>query len=381
MGIQEIEIKGFRSLRDVKWKPGRLNVLIGPNGSGKSNLLDAFALLQEAAWGKLSQGINRRGGMGPLLWDGKEDSFIWHLTVEQPKKPPLTYTLMVTQIGKTSNYSIAAEVLAQDNKTYMERTGRHAQILDPKGRTTTTDLDLSSDSQALLSIITGPLGSKAVNDFQKRIESWEIYHDLRVDQESSIRQPNIASFEKRLAPNGQNLVAVLHTLYSENREFKRSLDMVMRAAFGEEYEEIVIAPASDQRVQLRLRWKSLNASISATNLSDGTLRFIMLAAILSNPEPGELIAIDEPETGLHPRMFPIIAELAMDAAQRSQVILTTHSPEFLDAFRTEAPTTTVAELVDGETHLSVVNPGELERFLKEYSLGSLFTSGELEAIA
>src|SRR3954471_3401725 len=381
MGIQEIEVKGFRSLRDVQWKPGRLNVLIGQNGSGKSNLLDALALLQEAALGKLSQGINRRGGMGPLPWDGQEGSFSWHLTVEQPKKPPLTYSLMVAQIGRTNNYSIDAEVLEQDNKIYMDRTGRHARILDPRGRSITPDLDSSSDSQVLLSLITGPLGSQAVNDFQKRLESWEIYQDLRVDQESLIRQPNVTSFEKRLSPNGQNLVPVLHTRYSEDREFKRSLDMVMRAAFGEDYEEIVIAPASDQRVQLRLRWKSLNASISAANLSDGTLRFIMLATVLSNPEPGEIIAIDEPETGLHPRMFPIIAELAMDAAQRSQVILTTHSPEFLDAFRTEAPTTTVAELVDGETHLSVVDPEELARWLKEYSLGSIFSSGELEAIA
>src|SRR5579863_3564146 len=108
----------------------------------------------------------------------------------------------------------------------------------------------------------------------------------------------------------------------------------------------------------------------------------MLLAVLANPEAGSLIAIDEPETGLHPRMFPIVAEFAASAAERSTVVLTTHSPEFLDAFPEDCvPTTTVTECVDGETRLAKLNPEELKRWLKEYSLGNLFKSGELEAIS
>jgi predicted ATPase len=189
-----------------------------------------------------------------------------------------------------------------------------------------------------------------------------------------------ALFETQLSPDGQNLVAVLHTLYTGNREFKRSLDSAMYAAFGPEYDGLAIAPAADQRVQLRLSWKSLKTPQSAANLSDGTLRFLLMIAILANPEPGDLIAIDEPETGLHPRMFPIIGELAADAAERTQVIFATHSPQFLDAFRDQAPTITVAELVDGETRLSVLDGEELQPFLAHYSLGDLFVSGQLEVL-
>ena len=380
MGIQEIEIKGYRSLRDVRWKPGQLNVLIGQNGSGKSNLLDACALLQEAARGKLSEGIVHRGGMGPLLWDGQEKFLSWKLALEQPEKSPLTYFLEVRQIGQTSNYSIDFERLIDGDVAHIDRTARDAIIFDPERGHHDIHLDARTEEQPLLSIISGPFGNKVVTDLKKRVEGWEVYQDLRVDQGSIIRRPNVTSFEKRLSSNGQNLVSFLHTLYSEDRDFKQSVDMAMGAAFGSEYEEIVIAPASDQRVQLRLRWKSLDTSISAANLSDGTLRFLMLVTILSNPEPGEVIAIDEPETGLHPRMFPILAELALDAAERSQVILTTHSPEFLNAFRTEAPTTTVAEWEDGETRLSIVDGDDLRRFLTHYSLGDLFTSGELQAL-
>src|SRR6185369_4743105 len=210
---------------------------------------------------------------------------------------------------------------------------------------------------------------------------WSIYQDLRVDRESPIRQASVARFEKRIDSDGQNLVPVLHTLYSEDRSFKNTVDAALRAAFGGDYEELSFPPAADQRVQLRLRWRSLQSGQPAANLSDGTLRFLLLVAILANPDPGDLIAIDEPETGLHPSMFPILAELAAEAAERTQVIFTTHSPQFLDAFRDEPPTTTVAEWVEGETRLSTIDGEELKRWLESYSLGSLFRSGSLEGLA
>jgi predicted ATPase len=99
---------------------------------------------------------------------------------------------------------------------------------------------------------------------------------------------------------------------------------------------------------------------------------------LASPSPAPIIAIDEPETGLHPAMLPIVAEYAADAATRSQVILTTHSPQFLDAFREVSPTTTVAKWENGETTLHTLSDDKLKYWLKEYSLGTLFRSGELE---
>ena len=369
MGIQELKIKGFRSLRDVRWTPGKLNVLIGPNGSGKSNLLDACALLQEAARGRLAQGIIGRGGIAPLLWDGQEKFISWKLTVKQQDKPLLRYFLEARQLGTTSNYSIDFENLTGDSVSYIDRTGGNAIILDSE-RGHVSYPDSIPDYQTLLSLWAGPFGSPSVRTFQKMVDNWGIYHDLRVDRDSEMRQAPITRFEQRVAPDGQNLVAVLHTLYTGDREFKRSVDAAMYAAFGADYEGLAIAPAADQRVQLRLNWKSLKTPQSAANLSDGTLRFILLVAILANPDPGDLIAIDEPETGLHPGMLPLVAELASEAAQRTQVIFTTHSPLFLDAFRDEPPTTTVAQWIDGETRLAVVDGEELQRWLAATVWGS-----------
>jgi predicted ATPase len=111
------------------------------------------------------------------------------------------------------------------------------------------------------------------------------------------------------------------------------------------------------------------------------LRFLFLLTVLSSPDPAPLIAIDEPETGLHPSMLPIVAEYAVEAARRTQVVLTTHSPPFLDAFGAVVPSTTVVKWNEGETELKQIAGDELERWLKEYSLGALHRSGELEAMA
>jgi len=379
MEIKELEVKGFRSLRQVRWTPGKLNVVIGRNGSGKSNLLDACALLREAALGRLQDAIVDRGGIFPLLWDGQGQCMAFDLSLGRAKEGMLAYHLDLRQLGSTSNYSIERERLSEGERSHIDRTAGSSLVLDPKqGYVSYPDPVLQN--QTLLSLLANPFGNPAARTFQGSLENWSIFSDLRVDQESLIRQDTVARYTKRINPDGQNLVSVLHTLYAEDRRFKSTVDDAMSAAFGPEYEEIVIAPAADQRVQLRIRWRSLKTPQSAASLSDGILRFLLLVAILANPEAGDLIAIDEPENFLHPRMLPLIADLAMEAAERTQVIFTTHSPQFLDAFGDKPPTTTVADCVDGETGLRMLDGNELNRWLAHYSLGSLYLSGELEGI-
>jgi predicted ATPase len=216
--------------------------------------------------------------------------------------------------------------------------------------------------------------------FSRELASWAIYHDLHVHRDAIIRQAAVARVEKQVEPDGQNLIPVLHTLYTDDRDFKKDINTAMRAAFGDDFDELVFPPAADQRIQLRIRWKSLKREQSAADLSDGTLRFLLLLTILASPSPPPLIAIDEPETGLHPSMFPIIAEYAVDATSRTQVIFTTHSPQFLDAFIDTKPTTTVAKWENGETALKVLEGEQLDYWLREYTLGALFRSGELEGM-
>jgi len=396
MGIQKLHIKGFRSLRDVEWEPGNLNIVIGPNCSGKSNLLRALALVQESASGGLPQAVLRQGGIGPLLWDASVTELSWRVRTDpvgsghDKIRDALTYSVSLRQLGKTSAYRVDQELLGNYYRfeagekpqpfKFLERDAWHAVTFDPEERALAAHEGSVPDDQALLSMLSGPFGNPVVVAFRDSLVSWSIYHDLHVDQQAPIRQAAVARSERRIAADGQNLIPVLHTLYTEDREFKKSLDGAMRAAFGNDFEELVFPPAADQRIQLRVRWRSLKTAQSAADLPDGTIRFLLLLGILASPKPGDLIAVDEPEIGLHPSMFPIVAEFAAEAAQRAQVVLTTHSPQFLDAFGKNVPTTTVMQWVDGETRATVVDGQELQRWLQEYSLGSLFRSGELEGM-
>ena len=397
MGIQQVSIQGFRSFRSVDWKPGRLNVIIGPNASGKSNLLRALALLQHAATGDLAKEVATQGGMGALLWDGQARSLAWKVRTDPVRRggdaarEALTYDLQLRQLGATSGYRVEYELLGNfylkdagekaSPKKFLERDPSHAVTFAADERKLVPSEGSIADDQTLLAVAGGPFGNPVVTAFRDSVLGWTIYHDLHVDQDAPLRRAAVARLDARVAPDGQNLVPVLHTHYTGNRGFKRGLDDAMRAAFGDDYEELVFPPdPADQRIQLRLRWRSLKTAQPAPALSDGTVRFLLLVAILTSPDIGDLIALDEPEAGLHPRMFPVIAELAQEAATRSQVIVTTHSPEFLSAFSGGPPVTTLARTVDGATDLAVVDGEELKRWLREYSFGELARTGEIEGL-
>ncbi len=391
MKILQLDIEGFRSLKKVSWKPGDLNVVIGPNGTGKSNLLRFLELMSVSAQGRLGKYIQSLGGMEPIVWDGQVKTISFKLRRPLGENDLMSYILEFVRLGTSSSYRIQRELLADfypvetekrnEPVKFLERNGLQARIFTDKQEVLTAPEDSISEEESFLSIAAGPFVSNPLTKlFQLDLALWKIYHDLQVHQDAIIRQAAVARSEKMIAPNGQNLIPVLHTLYDGDRDFKRDINSAMRAAFGDDFDELVFPPAADQRIQLRVRWKSLKREQSAADLSDGTLRFLLLLTILASPSPPPLIAIDEPETGLHPSMLPIIAEYAIDAAARTQVIFTTHSPQFLDAFTDTKPATTVAKWENGETTLRVLEGEQLDYWLKEYSLGALFKSGELEGM-
>ncbi len=394
MRIEQLDIEGFRSFRKTSWRPSDLNVVIGPNGSGKSNLLRFLELLSISAQGRLGKYVQSLGGMDPIVWDGKASSIkcILKTTLDDDDRLPEQYELELARLGGGSGYRIENERLTNyievrsgfqnEPFIFLERTGRSAVIFDTAQKRFTTPEEFVSDEETLLSLASGPFTHNSrIPPFQRWLASIAIYHDIHTNKDALVRGPVVSRMEERVDPDGQNLISVLHTLYTTHREFKKDVNDAMKSAFGDDFEELVFPPASDQRVQMRIRWKSLQREQSTAEMSDGTIRFLFLMAVLANPSPPAVIAIDEPETGLHPSMLPIVAEYAIDAASRSQVILTTHSTQLLDAFTETTPTTTVSVWEDGKTALRTIDGDELDYWLKSYSLGALFKSGELEQMS
>jgi predicted ATPase len=403
MKVVNLEVKGFRSLREITWRPGDLNVLIGPNGSGKTNLVLLLKLIAQSARGKLGDFVLRAGGIAPLLWDRKAEEFSFELvTTSDELSRDLapcgsTYSLRIVSRGKEGFYQVQEEHLRRNPGTdpagrrvepmdFLARGARNGQVLESKGHWIKVDLDAPFTEETLLAACGGPVallqrrkpGENLAAPYQKYVAGWSLYDPLPVDPDSKVREPVVARHATRVDDDGGNLINVLHTLYTGSRQFEKDLNAAMRAAFGDEFEELVFPPAADQRVQLRVRWKSLESEIPAADLSAGTLRFLFLVTVLAMPAPPPLIVIEEPEQSLHPAMLPIVAEHAVDAALRTQIVFTTHSPHFLDAFGDTRPTVTVFECQEGQTVLTTLEEERLDYWLKAYSLGKLFTSGVLE---
>jgi len=386
LSIIRLEVKGFRSLRDAVWEPGALNILIGPNAGGKSNLLKLLEMLQQSAEGRLKDYVMASGGMGAVVCDGAHDGRIGvRVLAYRPFEDgehwvdrAYDHALELRRVGRSAEYQVAVETLSADYKRDDNREAAR-QLFARK-----LDVPDGAHTETLLSLARHPLDPFGdANDMRAFEGSWAVYQGFRSDPDCAIRGASIAAHHDRLEGDGANLATYLHTLTAESRTLKDDVDSAMSAAFGEEYEELLIRPVASQRVELAIRWRSRRNVAPAAELSDGTLRFLFLIAALANPEPPPLIAIDEPELGLHPSMFSIVAEFAAEASSRTQVGLTTHSPEFLDAFTDlgDRLTVTVVEAPAGATVLRNVSGESLDHWLKEYRLGEMFRSGTLEGLA
>ena len=392
MAIQRLEFHGYRSFEKAVWEPGNLNLLVGPNGSGKSNLLRLLELISNVARGKLAESINAAGGMVPLLWNQEAKSLGWTLSIDVDDVfegfDSVTTHMQLSEFLRSA-YRIDTDSL--DGRKVSEERDSPApsfsyELVNDEshirhnGDEQVISADKLDGNESLLSQ-GGGVGNYNCTYFARvSITAWGVYYDVDVSQDAQLRQPVITQPSTTVHSDASNLAAVLHTHYTTDRDFKQRIDEGMRAAFGDEFVEIVFQPASAQRIQLAVQWRSSNQPHAGLELSDGTLRFLFLLTVLASPEPAPLIAIDEPEVGLHPSMFPIVAEFAAAAAQRTQIVLSSHSPEFLDAFTEHAPHVTVCHWEDGRTHLFSLVPEKLEKWLTEYRLGHLFTSGDLEAL-
>ena len=396
MAIQQLEVRDYRSFHDITWQPGKLNLLVGPNGSGKSNLLRLLELISNVAKGRLGAALKESSGLVPLLWDHRASSVYWKLRID-PVDPgrdrahdALTLECELQSIPNTSSYDIVKDSLG--NWTEFEqgiqkspywiyqRDARRAMVYDQQAKGLVR-FDEPDPNESLLAQISDPRTNPIPTRTRRLLEGWRVYHDVHVERGSAMRSPATTQYVKLVEPDGSNLVSALHTLYTSDRAFKQQINEGMRAGFGDQFEELVFQPAAAQQIQLAVQWRSSRQPHAGQDLSDGTLRFLFLLTVLASPEPATLIAIDEPETGLHPSMLPILAEYAAEAAERTQVIMTSHSPVFLDAFSQVAPQVTLLHREDGYTQLFPLTPEMLSKWLEQYRLGELFTSGELEALA
>lgn len=387
--IHSLQLQNFLSYgsegETIELQP--LNVLIGTNASGKSNLIEAIALLK-ATPTDLPAPIRQGGGISDFLWKGEKGlpTAKIEAILDYPQRAmPLRYQISFTAVGQRLEVvDESIEDMAPRNSSESEpffyyrhnNWGRPViNVTEDNEQTrklrTLRREDIIPD-QSILSQRKDPEQYPELSYLANTFSAIGLYRNWQTGRDSVSRKAQQTDLpEHPLLEDGGNLGLVLNNLQYQlgSRQIIEKLKLFYDAA-----EELSIKIYGGT-VQIFIRETGLIQPIPATRLSDGTLRYLFLIALLLDPTPPPLICIEEPEIGLHPDILPAIAEMLIEASQRTQLIVTTHSDALVSALSPES--VLICDRDNRGSHLSRLDPERLKKWLDDYSLGDLWRMGEI----
>jgi predicted ATPase len=353
--LTTLAIANYRSLRDLIVPLGPLNVITGPNGSGKSNLYRALRLLALTARGGVIPSLAREGGLQSTLWAGPERFSRAVLEGALPVQGTVRKDVVSLRLGfsgdtfgyaidlglptaSTSQFSLDPVIkreciwsgpLLRPSALLVDRQGPMIRIRDEGGDWTTLAQPVAS-FDSMMTEFADPRSAPEMIAVREQIRSWRFYDHFRTDELAPARQVQIGTHSPVLTDNGANLAAALQTI----REIGdgEALDTAVADAFPGARVEIV---NHEGRFELALRQHGLLRPLRGAELSDGTLRYLLLAAALLSPRPPALLVLDEPETSLHPDLLPSLARLIARASRDSQVLVVSHATRLVAALERE----------------------------------------------
>ena len=337
--IEELYVRNYRALKDLQLKNLMpLTVFLGPNGSGKSTIFDVFAFLSECFSVGLRKAWDKRGRFKELRTRGTDGAIVFELKYrEKPKFPVITYHLAIEE-GKKGPY--VAEEWLQWKRGQRGRPFRFLEFREGTGRVVTGEMPDEKDQridEQLASpemIAVNTLGQLAkhprANALRRFITGWYLSY-LTAD---NTRVTPEAGPQERLSATGDNLPNVIQYLKEQHEDrLKEILKTLSRRV--PRLEKVDAELMADGRLLLQIKDAPFDQPILAKFASDGTLKMLAYLTVLYDPEPPQLIGIEEPENHLHPRLLPELAEECRGTSARTQLIFTTHSPFFVDGLRPE----------------------------------------------
>jgi predicted ATPase len=395
--IERLQLKNFLSFgpESEPVELGPLNVLIGPNASGKSNFLEAFSLLR-ATPGDLSSAFSNGSVVGEWLWKGSDSRETASVSVilSYPGdafnhiSPALLRYEMAFGALLGSVLLVVSELIEElgdatsGGITYFTRNAFQANILartDPANPGIRETRSIGREDmlahQSILSQRRDPQIYPEITYLGTVFSRIHLYREWNVGRSAVPRLPQLSNMRPDSLDEGAgNLILVLDAI-CRNTQVRATIVSYLQRLHPdfEDFEPSIVGGS----VQLFLREKGMKEAIPATRLSDGTLRYLALLAILCHPEPPPLVCIEEPELGLHPDIIPTIAELLVSASERTQLIVTTHSDMLVSALSEHADAVLVCERDDRGSHLERLQMDRLRPWLERYSLGELWIKGEI----
>ena len=337
--IEELSVKNYRALKELQLRNlTPLTVFLGPNGSGKSTIFDVFAFLAECFSVGLKKAWDKRGRFKELRTRGADGPIVFELKYrEKPKTPVITYHLAIEE-GKKGPY--VAEEWLQWRRGQKGKPFRFLDFKAGTGQVISGDMPDQQDQrieEQLSSpdmIAANTLGQLAkhprVNALRKFITGWYLSY-LTAD---NTRITPEAGPQERLSATGDNLPNVIQYLMEQHEDrLQQILETLSRRV--PRLEKVDAELLADGRLLLQIKDAPFDKPILAKFASDGTLKMLAYLTVLYDPEPPQLIGIEEPENHLHPRLLPELAEECRDASSRTQLMVTTHSPFFVDGLKPE----------------------------------------------
>ena len=373
--IKELHISGYKRLADVSVKTGGLNVLIGPNGCGKTSFLDVLELLSHSAGGRLKTLMDSGGFDSVLTRNDTTKGLCIAVDYREidTKRPPLNYELELVRLR--DSYRISKEVLTQHFQNFefpQQHLYREGESLLYYSATDKKKIPFEGPVERLETGLAQVSGMyQQVSDFRKMMSECYYYRssDLRTDINSAIRIPDSMKQEELPKADGSGLASALYQMREEHEE---AFDEVMNALqiVFPDLDKIALPTAGPGR--LWLRWKDMHYKEGFYNyeLSEGTLRFLLLATILCTPTLPPVLLFDEPEVNLHPQMMRVLVGLMRIASARTQIFVATHSEHFVRALKPEE--VLAFSMDEGVTDIQNLDAEALKEWLTDYTLDQLW---------
>ena len=358
-----------------------LNVLIGPNGSGKSNFIEIFGLLRSTPRDFAAE-VGGGGGISELLWKGRPKAKMTTASIEVVANPvgvshTLRYRLEFCKAG--ASLRISDERIENERPDaghdkpylYFDYNGGKP-VLNVAEKQRHLRREEVNTQQSILSQRQDPDQYPEVTYLGRFFSSFRLYRNWDFGPDSEIRDLYGSELKTDfLEEDISNLGLMLNRVRGEAKtEFLKYLRMFYAGA--EDVYTRIIGGLVDLRIE-----EEGGISIPASRLSDGTLRWLSLLSILLNPDPPPLVCIEEPELGLHPDIIRPLAELLITASERMQLIVTTHSDSLVDELSGSPSSVIVCEKREGSTVAKQLDNEKLKDWLKRYSLGQLWRTGQI----
>ncbi len=387
--FERISIKGFRCLQQIDLEMRDLVVMIGANGSGKTSFLDAMSMLSASASGKLHESLQSKGGLNEILTRGRAEKLQIGILAKALDQESLTYFLAISPKGLA--YEISQEHLTKqpisvneivsyhfpmigDNlisKRYIEAYGLNIKYFREDDAILSPNWELNYLETSLSQV---PKMYQEPEHLRKNLASCTYYGALDVSRISPIRLPQTMRPAKLPGVKGEDLVSCLYDLRESDRDRFEMVENIISAAFPD-FERLNFPPVAAGTISMTWKDRNFSQPIYVHELSEGTLRFLWLVALLQSQSLTKITLLDEPEVSLHPELLRHLVYLMREASKYTQLIVATHSDRLIRFL--EPREVLICDLEDGEAKMTWADTLDLDKWLEDYSLDQLWAMNVL----